>query len=128
MVSPADAASMSGRQIFFKILSDSVANILWYGAAAVVIAIIGKAIWWWAGIVLFGVFALILLASSAQTFFTTILGIAMIPMAIYEKIKGRSGEGAEQVWLGRAQIIQLIELAILVGYTYWLYKMFFKVI
>lgn len=120
-----NAASMSGREVFVQVTWDAIANVLWYGGAAVVITIVGKALWWWAGIIFFGIFVIVFLVSFLHTLIGTIMGIVLIPFAVYEKIQGRSVGAEEQLWLGAAQVIHLIEIAILASYTFWLYKVFF---
>ncbi len=117
-------ALMDDRDVFFKILWDSIGNVLWYGAATAVIAVIGK-IFWWAGVVLFGLFVIILIVSFLQTLIVTILGIVSTTLAIYEKLKDRSLHAREQLYLGAANIIQLVELTIFAGYMVGLYKVFF---
>lgn len=116
---------MSGREVFVQVTWNALANILWYGGAAVVIATVGRVLWWWAGIILFAIFVIVFVASFLHTLIGTIMGLVMIPLAIYEKLKGRSIDAVEQAWMGAAQVVQLVEITVLAAYTLWLYKVFF---
>lgn len=120
-----DPASMSGREVFVQVTWNAIANVLWYGGATLIIVLVGKFIWW-LGVGLFGIFALIMVASTFQTLVVTVLGIISIPLGIYERLKGRSVDFSEQAWLWAGNMMQLIELMILGGYVFWLFRQFFR--
>jgi hypothetical protein len=115
---------LTDREIFDKVWRDSIKNVIWYGAQVVVIIIVGKFIWWWAGIVLWAIWALILILAGIQTLFVTLLGIILIPITIYRKLKGLSTDGAGSLILAIGHMIQLIENAIYAFYFYLLFTVF----
>lgn len=124
MIPPRVAAEMSGREVFARVLRDSISNILWYGAGTVVIVLLGS-LSWWLGIVLAGLLAAIVLVSVIQTGAVSILGLVTIPLAINERRNRRHVDWAEQVYLAIANIVQILEMAVLITYVYVLYRVFF---
>ncbi|HEV7736027.1 MAG TPA: hypothetical protein VGO47_01460 [Chlamydiales bacterium] len=120
----AAASLIDDRDVFFKVLKDSIGNIVWYGCGALVVALVGKIVWI-AGVVLFGVFGLILAVSAVHSLISVVLSIVMIPVTIYEKVRGGSLRLREQLYLNAASLIQLTELAILSAYAIGLYRIFF---
>jgi hypothetical protein len=124
MIHPKVAAEMSGREIFAHALRDSISDVLLYGVGAVVIILLGS-LSWWLGLVLSGLFAVIVLVSVIQTGAVTVLGLASIPLAINEKRQGRYVDWGEQVYLAVANVIKILDKAILVAYTYVLYRVYF---
>jgi hypothetical protein len=124
MIHPKVAAEMSGRDFFSQALKDSISDVLWYGVGTVVIILLGS-LSWWLGVVLSGLFAVIVLVSVIQTGAVTVLGLASIPLAIDEKRQGRCVDRGEQVYLAVANVIKILDKAILVAYTYVLYRVYF---
>lgn len=120
------AFPLTDREIFAKVWRDSFKNVIWYGAQVVIIIAVGKFVWWWAGIVLWAVWALILIIGGIQTLLVTLLGIILLPIGIYRKLKGLPTEDAASPYLVAGNLIQLTENAIYVGYFYVLYKIFFR--
>lgn len=125
-ISPRMAFPLTDREIFLKVSKDSFKNVIWYGGLVVVIALVGKGLWWWVGIVLWGAWTLLLVASILQTLIVAILGIITVPLSVSERLKGREVDGNGQLYLAAGQVIQLIEMGVYVSYFYWLYTVFFR--
>jgi Cu/Ag efflux pump CusA len=121
-----DDPDFDDRALFFHILKEAVSNVLWYGAATIVIFLVAVFLWRWLAISLFAIFALIMVFSIFQAVGSVVLSIVSIPLSIYEKLKGRSGRAREQFWLNAASIVQALELFVLGNYCFWLFRVLFK--
>lgn len=125
---PKNVDIISGKELFQRVLSDAVGNVIYYGIACLII-------WWvgsnlrWLGLFLFAIYALIEAWSLVHFIFTIGLGLIATPLILYEAWKRRSAsfrkELNDQILTALAQITRIVEQCFHVAYFLFLYRLFF---
>jgi hypothetical protein len=119
MTTAQDQANLPEEQVFKKVLKDGIGNVIYFGIACAVIAMIGS-YYWKIGIVLAAIFGLVALLSIIQALVSVVAGIAEIIM------KSRSGDTMDLKWIAGGLAVRIIEEGIIIIYILYLYHVFYK--
>lgn len=115
------------KDVFGKVLSDAVKNILFFGVGALAIAFIGNTLHLRIlALVLAVLFALIVFLGAIQFLFSFFVGLFSIALSFYERMKGDRDAFAGQSYLTAGTVVLFIENTICLFYVFYLYRTFFK--
>ena len=122
-------ANNQSKEVFQKVFKDAILNVVVYGLGAIVIAFVTSYLGWRTiGLMLGGIFALIVLLSLVPFIISFIAGLIAIPLTVKEALGGNTDAGHMQKYLWAGTIIQLVENTICVLYALYLYNLFFNAI
>ena len=118
-------ADLSEKEVFSRVLRDSLSNAFWFGLGAGVIWLIGR-FSWRVGVVLFVIYALVTVADALMVLITSLLpSFVTIPMAIRSSFGGdRAALGKESFMLA-ALVVRLLEATLGIVLGIFLYRFFF---
>ena len=116
--------SIKNNEVFARVLGDSFANIIFYSIVTIVICLVGK-FFWWAGIMLFGVFALFIAVCLLQFLRTSVLQIIVFVGYLYEFLMGEKEGLKEQFFPTLSTLVSVIQMALQLYYVLYLYQVFF---
>ena len=121
----AGIAKVEAGFVFSKVLGEFFTNVFFYGCGAAGIIAVAIYLSWWFGFALFVLFALVTFASVLHQI--TVLGTDTVYFyGIFTgKMRGESGLVKNGLSLGGASLIQLVELLIMLGYTWVIYRVLY---
>lgn len=118
-------ADLSEKDVFFKVLRDSVSNTFWFGLGAGVIWLLGG-FSWWIGVVLFVIYALVTVADALMVLITSLLpSFITVPMAIRSSFAGERAALGKESFMIAALVVRLLEATIGIVLGIFLYRFFF---
>ena len=106
-------------------LGDAVTNVFFFGCAAAAIIFVATYLSWTFGFVLFILFALVTVASVFHQILVLGTGAVYFFGMFTGKMKGEAGLFKERVSLGGATCVQLVELLIMLTYTWVIYRVLY---
>lgn len=119
-------ANNQSKEVFQKVFKDAILNVVVYGLGAIVIAFVTSYLGWRTiGLILAGIFTLIVLFSLVSFVISFIAGLIAIPLAAKETLGGNTDAVRVERYLWAGTIIQLVENTFCVLYVLYLYKLFF---
>ena len=121
----AGIANVDARLVFAKVFSDALTNIFFFGCGAAAIIFVATYLSWTFGFVLFILFSLVTVASVLHQILVVGTGAVYFFGMFTGKMKGESGLPKEGVSLGGATCVQLVELLIMLGYTWGIYRVLY---
>lgn len=118
---------LNPRQVFIKVLLDSIKNIIFFGFLALVIALIMNGLGWKTfGLVLGIIYAIVVAISLIKfLFIDLLLQLAGIVVALKELFSGQSSFLGQQLYLLCGTIVLLAENAISILYVLYLYRAYY---
>ena len=117
---------MQAKDVFKKVLKDSISNIIFYGIGTLIIAFIGNAIGLRiVALILAGIFVVIVAISLIPFLISFFIGIIGLFVSIAEAKKGDDESIKKQGYLWAGTLAQLVENLIFLCYIYYLYNAFF---
>jgi hypothetical protein len=117
---------LSDKEIFYKVIQDSLKNNFWYLVGAGIIWGVSH-FSWVTGVILFAIYVLLVCISAGWIFLTGLLpSFATIPIAISRRSKDKNALSNEAYLLG-ALFIRLIEITIGICLSIFLYRLFFSI-
>ena len=112
------AQEMSEREVFGKVLRDTIGNAFWFGLGAVVIVLVSMAFPKIA-IGLFVIYAIIAVIDALWVAVTVIIpALILTPVAIF---RGRSAI-AKEAWMFLSAIIRVIDVGVGLGLGWYMYR------
>lgn len=117
---------MDDQQVFTKVLSDAIKNVIFFGIGALVIAFIGNSLHWRTfALILAAIFAIVVAFSAVMALISFFAGVALIPSALADKRSGDTQAFKDQCCLWAGSSVRVIEEIICLGFVLYLYKAFF---
>ena len=117
---------INDKQIFQKVSSDAVKNIIFYGIASFIIMFINNSLNWRTfALILSVIFTIVIFMSLIPFLVAFIGGLRMIPLIIEDKKMGNNEAFEVQKWLWYGQAFQLVENVVCLFFVFKLYKLFF---
>lgn len=114
------------KNVFKKVLKDSIGNIVFYGLGTLAIAFIGNALGLRIiALIMAGIFTAIVAISFFPFIFSFIMAIIGLFTSIAEANSGNYDPLKKQGYLWAGSFVQLIENAIFIYYLSYLYNAFF---
>lgn len=116
-----DVRDIQGSELFFRVTGDFVSNGLFSGFWVLLAILLGK-VWWWLGLAVAAIFTLVEVLDLIQAIFTTIVGLAAIPMGL---LAGKTDE-KDPYWLILSSLPRLAGSCLGIFYLYILYRNLFS--
>ena len=121
MAQPLNPPATDEQNIFLAVLK----HVIWYSVAAIAIAIIGR-FFWWPGVILFAVFALVAGVTVLHTLRGIGIGFIAVSAAFRARVHSRSGRFEGQLYMIAAILMQVCQVAVYTSYILFLYRTFFR--
>jgi small-conductance mechanosensitive channel len=117
---------MQAKDVFKKVLKDSIRNIIFYGIGTLAIAFIGNAIGLRiVALIMAGIFVVIVAISLIPFLISFFVGIIGLFASIAETNKGNYEPLKKQGYLWAGTLVQLVENLVCLYYISYLYNAFF---
>jgi hypothetical protein len=110
--------------VLAKFAKDFLRNVVFYGCAAGVIIVLAQ-LWWGLGFALFVGFFLVFLFTLIRELIVLGSGAVFFFNLFTGKVKGRFGVMRRALSVGGVALIQLLELAIISTYAFFIYKVLY---